>query len=78
MLSYSGLLAPDEIRSLNVPVGEDSWMHEVICGKEDRHIVLLHGYGGTALTFVRMFKELAKQYTVHALDLLGMGLSHRR
>ena len=23
-----------------------------------------------------MFRELSKHYTVHALDLLGMGLSH--
>lgn len=30
------------------------------------------------MTFIRLFKELSKSYTVHALDLLGMGLSHRK
>lgn len=41
-------------------------------------MVLLHGYGGSSLTFIRLFKQLSSKFTVHALDLLGMGLSHRK
>lgn len=40
--------------------------------------MLLHGYGGCALTYVRLFKELSQKYYVHALDHMGMGLSGRR
>lgn len=41
-------------------------------------MVLLHGYGGTSLSYTRMFKELSKRFCVYALDHLGMGLSSRR
>jgi pimeloyl-ACP methyl ester carboxylesterase len=30
------------------------------------------------MTFIRVFKDLAKRFRVHALDFLGMGLSHRK
>lgn len=39
---------------------------------------MLHGYGGTSMTFIRVFKDLSKKFRVHALDFLGMGLSHRK
>lgn len=29
------------------------------------------------MTFVRLFKDLSTKYRVHALDLLGVGLSSR-
>ncbi len=41
------------------------------------HLVLLHGYGGTSLTFVRMFEYLKDHFQVHALDTFGIGLSSR-
>lgn len=78
-LKYSGLSIPDEIASYDVPIAGGSWVHEIRCGfnnKED--IALLHGYGGTSMTFIRIFKDLATRFRVHALDFLGMGLSHRK
>lgn len=36
-------------------------------------IVLIHGYGGSALTYYPMFKYLKDKYHVIAIDLLGMG-----
>lgn len=39
------------------------------------HIVLLHGFGGTGMTYFRMFKNLRDDYQVHALDALGVGHS---
>lgn len=54
-------------------------MHEIRCGFNNKeHIVLLHGYGGTSMTFIRIFKDLSARFQVHALDFLGMGLSHRK
>lgn len=41
------------------------------------HLVLLHGYGGTSLTYVRTFELLYEHYQVHALDTFGVGLSSR-
>jgi cardiolipin-specific phospholipase len=78
-LEYSGLKVDEEIRSVDVTLSDNSWMHEVCCGFDHKeHIVLLHGYGGCALTFIRLFAGLSKQYFVHALDHMGMGLSGRR
>jgi pimeloyl-ACP methyl ester carboxylesterase len=37
--------------------------------------VLLHGFGGTGLTYFRMFKALKNFYKVHALDTMGVGHS---
>ena len=79
ILAYSGLKTPDEIKSKDIRLIDDSWMHEVCCGFENKeHIVLLHGYGGCALTFIRLFAPLTQRYHVHALDHMGMGLSGRR
>jgi pimeloyl-ACP methyl ester carboxylesterase len=69
----------DEIASFDVPISTDSWVHEIRCGFQNKEdVVLLHGYGGTGMTFLRVFKDLTKRYKVHALDFLGMGLSHRK
>lgn len=38
---------------------------------------MLHGFGGTAMTFVRFFKNLNKHYKVHAIDALGVGHSSK-
>jgi abhydrolase domain-containing protein 5 len=54
------------------------YLHEIRCGFTNKsHIVLLHGFGATSLTFIRLFKKLSTRYFVHALDLLGVGLSSR-
>jgi pimeloyl-ACP methyl ester carboxylesterase len=37
--------------------------------------VLLHGFGGNAMTFYRLFKNLKQDYKVHALDAMGVGHS---
>ena len=40
-------------------------------------MVMIHGYGGSAITFYRMFDQLSKHYRIFAYDMLGMGLSSR-
>jgi pimeloyl-ACP methyl ester carboxylesterase len=40
-------------------------------------VLLLHGIGGSALTWKRVMRGLAQQYTVVAPDLLGHGASER-
>ena len=39
------------------------------------HLVMMHGFGGTALTFIRIFHLLYKHYQIHALDTFGIGNS---
>ena len=54
-------------------------MHEVYTNSKEKlpHMVLLHGYGGTSLTYVRTFQHLAPHFQIHALDTYGVGLSSR-
>lgn len=54
-------------------------MHELYTvGDSSRpHIVLLHGYGGSSLTFIRTFEHLKDHFQIHALDTFGVGLSSR-
>lgn len=40
-------------------------------------LLLLHGIGGSALTWKRVIRDLARRYTVVAPDLLGHGASER-
>lgn len=38
-------------------------------------MVLIHGFGGTSMTYFRLFKNLWPYYKIHALDSLGVGHS---
>lgn len=77
----------DETRkaqTLNVPIGDSNYIHELeIKPKEetlqDNHLVLLHGYGAGLGFYYRNFDEISKVpgWKIHALDLLGYGLSSR-
>lgn len=40
-------------------------------------LLLVHGYGGSAITFFRIIPELMKHFHVIAIDLLGFGASDR-
>ena len=40
-------------------------------------ILLVHGYGGSAVTFFRIIPELMKHFYIIAVDLLGFGASDR-
>lgn len=54
-------------------------MHEIytVSPSDLPHLVMLHGYGGTSLTFIRLFHQLKDHFQVHALDTFGIGLSSR-
>ena len=40
-------------------------------------LVLVHGFGGSASLFYRVFKELSEHFYVIAFDIIGMGSSSR-
>ena len=45
--------------------------------KSKPQIVLIHGFGGSALIFFKLFQRLKEKYHVILIDLLGMGCSSR-
>jgi pimeloyl-ACP methyl ester carboxylesterase len=67
------------LHTRNVKIYEKDHIHEIYTNshpKEDLpHLVMLHGFGGTALTYIRTFEHLKEHYQVHALDTFGVGLS---
>uniref|UniRef100_A0A060SWE7 ARAD1A03960p n=1 Tax=Blastobotrys adeninivorans TaxID=409370 RepID=A0A060SWE7_BLAAD len=77
---------PDSHRrasSLQVPVGGDNFINEFEISKLDgtctEEVAILHGYGAGLGFFYKMFDEVSALDGVrlHALDLLGYGLSSR-
>mmetsp|Transcript_18153 Transcript_18153/g.16060 ORF Transcript_18153/g.16060 Transcript_18153/m.16060 type:complete len:147 (+) Transcript_18153:358-798(+) len=45
--------------------------------KKNPQIILIHGLGGSAMIFFKLFKHFSEKYHVIAIDLLGMGRSSR-
>ena len=78
-LRFSNLEVGVELKFRNVQIMGKEHMHEVYTAGRNNlpHLVLLHGYGGTSLTFVRVFEHLRGRFQVHALDTFGVGLSSR-
>jgi pimeloyl-ACP methyl ester carboxylesterase len=78
-LSFSELKLGEEIDYRPVKIFENDHVHEIYTINHESshlpHMVMLHGFGGTAMTYVRMFKRLNKFYKVHALDSFGVGHS---
>lgn len=69
---------------VDVPIGDEKFIHEfnvknVVAGEEEKHVVLVHGYGAALGLFYKNFNGLSQRSNVniHALDMLGYGLSSR-
>ncbi|CAI2369950.1 unnamed protein product [Moneuplotes crassus] len=60
-----------------VPITKEYIMTYEFGNKSKPEIVLIHGFGGSALIFFKLFKRLSENYHVYAIDLLGMGRSSR-
>lgn len=61
-----------------MPDGKLEWVHTYECGFNNKEVILLlHGYAGCAMTFVKCLKKLAEKYRVYAIDMVGFGLSSR-
>jgi pimeloyl-ACP methyl ester carboxylesterase len=78
-LKFSNLELDKDLKYRNIPIYEEEHMHEVYTTgpRTLPHLVLIHGYGGTSLSFIRTFYYLKNHFQVHALDTFGVGLSSR-
>ena len=56
-LKFSNLSLDTELKYRNIGIYENEHMHELytVSVVKKPHLVMLHGYGGTSLTFVRTF-----------------------
>lgn len=45
--------------------------------KSKPHLVLLHGFAGSAMSYIRTFHKLSEHFQVHSLDHYGNGFSAR-
>jgi len=80
IFGFSGLKVYDEIHIFDVPIKfrGTQHIHTVRSGSSSSPpLVLIHGYGGSSVTFYKMIKDLSVKFQVFCIDLLGMGLSSR-
>ncbi|GMM30013.1 hypothetical protein DAMA08_027580 [Martiniozyma asiatica (nom. inval.)] len=91
-LSHLPFYKPNEVvdnrlvQIINTPIdNEGNYIHEVSIkntienGSQQRHIILVHGFGASLGFFYKNLYELSSKpnVTLHAIDLLGFGLSSR-
>jgi len=78
-LETSSLNCEQDLKWRNVIIYEQDHIHELYTIGDNSlpHLVLLHGYGGTSLTFIKTLKHLKNHFQIHALDSFGVGLSSR-
>jgi len=76
-----GFKVYEDLHIFDVPIefrGKQEFVHTSRCGDEnDDVLILVHGYGGNGIAFVKMLKDLSKRFKVYCVDLLGLGLSSR-
>ena len=80
IFGFSGLKVNEEITIFDVPIKfrGNQHIHTIRCGlPTNPSLVIIHGYGGTLVTFYKMIKDLTQKFQVFCLDLLGMGMSSR-
>ena len=79
MLSHSGMDVEAEFTFRNVRIDSSgNFVRMLEVGDASKPVlVLIHGYGGSAIMFWKIFKPLAANFRVLALDILGMGGSSR-
>jgi pimeloyl-ACP methyl ester carboxylesterase len=80
LLKYSGL-PEDQIEIVKVPVFDDeTYVSTIFAGEKSAGkpvLVLVHGFGGSAVLFYRVMKGLAEHFYLVMFDIIGMGASSR-
>ena len=79
LLEYSGLAQDEyEVRKVFTNEEETCYMTTIIAGNpENPPLVLVHGFGGSGSLYYKNMKNLAKNFYVISLDMIGMGSSAR-
>lgn len=59
---------------------EDNFVQELKIphpNKDAPHIIMLHGYGSSGLSFYKLIGDLRNYFNITLIDFLGMGCSGR-
>ena len=79
MLSHSGMDVSQDFKFSNVVIDDrGNFVRMIELGdKSKQTMVLIHGYGGSAIMFWKIFKPLSEHFHLYVLDVIGMGGSSR-
>ena len=80
LMCLSGLKKDVDIHLYDVKIFHygENFIHTCRLGDNNQeNMVILHGYGGSGVTFYRIIEPLSRKYRVFTVDFLGMGLSSR-
>ena len=79
MMTYSGLTEKEyEVKKVFIDDEQMAYMSTILVGNpHNPPLVLVHGFGGSGVLYYKVMKDLAKNFYVIAIDLLGMGTSSR-
>ena len=78
LLELSGYKLNQDIEIKDVSIYGNHYIHTIKTLNEGlTSLVIVHGYGGSSITFYKMIKRLSIKFQVFCIDLLGMGLSSR-
>ena len=77
MMAYSGLTEEEyEVKKVYINDEETAYMSTILVGNPDNPpLVLVHGFGCAGVLYYKVMKDLAKNFYVIAIDILGMGMS---
>lgn len=80
VLKLSGLDVEADIKIRNVEIdsnGNFVRTYEIISDSGKPKLVMMHGYGASAVIFWKIIKSLSEDYNLILVDILGMGGSSR-
>ncbi len=78
MLAHTGIPV-DQFDRRNIQINDaGDYIRTIQVGDRSKQkLVLVHGYGGSAIMFWKIIKPIAEKYHLIMIDILGMGGSSR-
>jgi len=70
---------------INLCGTDEDWIHTYVSKEKQKDkekkskpiLVLIHGYGGGSILFLKMIKILSKTFKVYCFDIIGLSISSR-
>jgi abhydrolase domain-containing protein 5 len=83
ILGKSGLKLDEEVWVDDIQIDHFglNYLHTLRCGRPEHeiqdHMIIIHGYQGSSITFYKLFQHLYPKYNIYCPDIIGMALSSR-